>query len=156
MSVTIFGPEQDSLFMNAALEEARLALEKGEVPVGAVVVNEYGDIVARAHNLVEQLCTQTAHAEMRALEQAAALKGDWRLRWHWLYVTLEPCAMCMGLIRLSRLSGLVYGAPSPFFGFRLDNTGTSWVYKEDTLIIINNIQTEQSASLLQRFFEQKR
>jgi tRNA(adenine34) deaminase len=105
----------DEQAMGAALEEAHRAADDGEVPVGAVVVID-GAIVARAHNQVEQLSDATAHAEMIALTQASEARGDWRLEGATLYATLEPCAMCVGAVRLARVERVVYGAADPVAG----------------------------------------
>jgi tRNA(adenine34) deaminase len=153
---TIFGTEKDHIFMQEALVQAQCATAIDEVPIGAVVVNAKGEIVGRGYNSVERDCTQRAHAESLAIEQASKNLGDWRLPGHWLYVTLEPCSMCMGLIKLSRLEGVVYAAPSPLFGFRLDNQDDLWVYKRDTFSIIEGVKKEESAALLKKFFHEKR
>lgn len=108
--------------MKAAISEALKALAKEEVPIGAVIVNKDGHIIARAHNLTEHKHTQAAHAEMLAIEKAGKKIGDWRLEGCWLYVTLEPCAMCYNLAVLSRLDGIVYGAESPLFGYTRKTT----------------------------------
>lgn len=156
MFETVFGKEKDIFFMEEALAQAKLAHEIDEVPIGAVVVNPEGIIVARAHNSVERDCTQRAHAESLAIEYASKAFGDWRLDGYWLYVTLEPCSMCMGLIKLSRLAGVVYGAPSPLFGFRLDNQEDLWVYKKDAFSIIEGVKRDEAAELLKKFFHDKR
>jgi tRNA(adenine34) deaminase len=97
----------DECFMRVALQEATLALEKGEIPVGAVAV--YQDrIIGRGHNTKETLCDPTAHAEMIALRQAAAARKGWRLLGVTLYCTLEPCPMCAGALVQARLFRLVY------------------------------------------------
>jgi tRNA(adenine34) deaminase len=101
--------------MRLALRLASDAAERGEVPIGAVVVYD-GRIIARAHNQVETLCDATAHAEMIALTQAAAAVGDWRLNDCTLVVTKEPCAMCAGAMVNARLGRLVYGCPDPRMG----------------------------------------
>ena len=90
MLETFFGKEKDAGFMDEALAEAGKAYAIDEVPIGAVVVNAEGEIVARAYNSVERDCTQRAHAESLAIERAGKNLGDWRLNGHWLYVTLEP------------------------------------------------------------------
>src|SRR5437762_5882487 len=113
MLETIFGAQKDIFFMQEALAQAQCAADIDEVPIGAILVNSQGEIVGRGYNSVERDCTQRAHAECIAIEQASKKLGDWRLMGHWLYVTLEPCTMCMGLIKLSRLDGIVYGAASP-------------------------------------------
>lgn len=96
--------------MREALAEARLALEHGDVPIGAVLLNDAGEIVGRDHNRREQLHDPTAHAEMLVLSAAARESGDWRLTDHTLIVTLEPCPMCSGAAVWARLSRIVYGA----------------------------------------------
>jgi tRNA(adenine34) deaminase len=154
--VTIFGAEKDQLFMQEALEQAQCAAAIDEVPIGAVVVNPQGEIVGRGYNSVEKDFSQRAHAECLAIEQASKNLGDWRLNGHWLYVTLEPCSMCMGLIKLSRLDGVVYGAASPLFGFRLDNQQDLWVYKKNAFSILEGIKKEESVALLKNFFHKKR
>jgi tRNA(adenine34) deaminase len=156
MFETVFGKERDSTFMAEALAEAQKAYAIDEVPIGAVVVNPEGMIVAWGHNSVERDCTQRAHAESLAIEAAGKKLGDWRLTGCWLYVTLEPCSMCMGLIKLSRLAGVVYGAASPLFGFRLDNQEDLWLYKRDAFSIVEGVKLEESAELLKKFFHNKR
>ncbi|MGA8871509.1 MAG: tRNA adenosine(34) deaminase TadA [Candidatus Acidiferrales bacterium] len=99
----------DAAFMEAALAEARLAAERGEVPVGAVVVAE-GRIVARAGNRTIADCDPTAHAEIIALREAAKAIGNYRLLGASLYVTIEPCAMCAGAMIQARIARLIYGA----------------------------------------------
>jgi tRNA(adenine34) deaminase len=153
---SIFGKEKDLVFMQEALTQAKLAYEIDEVPIGAVVVNSEGDIIARAYNSVERDCTQRAHAECLAIEQAGKSLGDWRLSGCWLYVTLEPCSMCMGLIRLSRLAGVVYGASSPLFGFSLDNADDLWVYKRGVISVVEGVGVDEAADLLKDFFHKKR
>jgi tRNA(adenine34) deaminase len=102
-------------WMRMALEEARIAAEEDEVPVGAIVVAA-GRVVASAHNQREQLADPTAHAEMIALTQAAAALGSWRLERCTLYVTLEPCPMCAGAILQARVPVVVWGAADPKAG----------------------------------------
>ncbi len=107
-------------YMREALKQARKAFEQGEVPIGAVVVGPDGTIIGRGYNKVEQLQQQNQHAEVRAINQACKKIDSWRLLDCSVYVTLEPCGMCMHLIKLSRMRGVVYGANSPLFGYRLD------------------------------------
>lgn len=102
-------------FMGAALEEARLAGVRGEVPVGAVVVHE-GQIVARAGNRTREDRDPTAHAEMLALRAACLARGNERLEGHDLYVTLEPCPMCAGALSAARIARVYYGAADPKSG----------------------------------------
>ncbi len=103
---------EDSHYMELALEEAAIAAEKGEIPVGAVVVCQ-GAVIARAHNRREELQSPTAHAEMLALGDCSVALGSWRLHECTLYVTLEPCIMCVGAILQARISRLVFGCLDP-------------------------------------------
>lgn len=107
--------ESDHYFMQAALAEATLAEHLGEVPVGAVIVHA-GAIIGRGHNLRESSNDPTTHAEMIAIRGAAAELASWRLLDCTLYVTLEPCVMCMGAIILARIPRLVYGCRDPRAG----------------------------------------
>lgn len=100
----------DLELMQAALEEARCALEEGETPIGCVIARE-GKIIARGHNLREQTNDPTAHAEIIAIRRAAKALGSWRLEGCTLCVTLEPCPMCAGAISQARVERLIYGAP---------------------------------------------
>ncbi|HEV2601303.1 MAG TPA: nucleoside deaminase [Candidatus Babeliales bacterium] len=150
-----FGTEKDRYFMNKALGQARKAYALGEVPVGAVVVNSAGKIIARGYNKTESLHSQTGHAEIQALKKASKKIGNWRCQGLWVYVTLEPCPMCMHLLLLSRVSGVVFGAPSPVFGYRLDNATRLAVYQRDAMCIVDH-GIEESAILLRSFFKQKR
>src|SRR5690625_1627635 len=105
----------DLNFMKAALDEARKAFDEGEVPVGAVVVQN-GTVVGRGRNLRETNRDPTAHAEIVALRQAAATMRSWRLTECTLYVTIEPCPMCAGALVMARIRRLVYGASDPKAG----------------------------------------
>ncbi len=144
-------------YMKQALSQAKKAFDQDEVPIGAVLVDAQGKILARASNRVEALGSQTEHAELRALARAGKKQGDWRMEGCWLYVTLEPCAMCMNALILSRCAGVVFGADSPLFGFHtVDKAGSYWLYKKDTLAMIGGVFKEESAQLLQQFFKKKR
>jgi tRNA(adenine34) deaminase len=114
-TMTLFPENDDYRLMALALDEARRATAQGEVPVGALVVID-GTILSSRGNERERRHDPTAHAEMLALRDAAALAGGWRLREATLYVTLEPCAMCAGAIVLARIKRLVYGADDPKAG----------------------------------------
>jgi tRNA(adenine34) deaminase len=103
-------------FMGLALDEARAAGARGEVPVGAVIVSPTGAVVARAGNRTRELSDPTAHAEVLAIRAACAAVGSERLVGHDLYVTLEPCAMCAGAISAARIGRLYYGAADPRSG----------------------------------------
>ncbi len=107
----------DEKYMRLALDEARQALEREEVPIGAIVVGG-GRIVGRGHNLVETLADATAHAEMQAITAATSTLGGKYLNDCTLYVTVEPCAMCAGAIAWSQLGAVVYGAADEKRGFR--------------------------------------
>jgi tRNA(adenine34) deaminase len=148
--------------MRLALREAQLALEEGEVPIGAVVVHadpsaDTCRVVASAHNQREQLRDPTAHAEMIAITQAAEALGSWRLTGCTLYVTLEPCPMCAGAIVLARLPRLVYGATDPKAGavvslYRLVDDPRLNHRAE----IVTGVLAEPCGEILSRFFRQKR
>jgi tRNA(adenine34) deaminase len=107
---------RDETFMRVALEEAVLAAEAGDVPVGAVVVDATGVIVGRGRNRREANQDPTAHAEIEALRDAARARGAWRLAGHSVYVTLEPCPMCAGALVNARVARVVYGCADPKAG----------------------------------------
>ena len=102
--------------MNYALEEAKIAAARGEVPVGAVIVSDAGEVIAQASNRTRELKDPSAHAEMLAIRAASARLGQERLEGYDLYVTLEPCAMCAGVIAAARIRRLYYGASDPKSG----------------------------------------
>ena len=142
-------------FMGKALKQASLALKNNEVPIGAIIVGAENNIIARAYNKIEKAQTQLAHAETLAIRKACKKVGNWRLNGCWIYVTLEPCLMCFGLIGLSRIKGIVFGATSPLFGCGLDNKDAFPVYKKD-LLIRGGYKREECVILLQRFFQGRR
>lgn len=107
--------QDHAAWMRLALSEAQKALEKNEVPIGAIVVHE-GRVIGRGHNLIETLQDPTAHAEMLAITAAANSLASWRLEQSILYVTLEPCMMCTGAVLLARIPLIVYGAADPRYG----------------------------------------
>jgi tRNA(adenine34) deaminase len=148
----------DLYYMRQALVQAHKAAAKDEVPVGAVIVDADGKIIARAHNLVEAKKTQGAHAECLAIAQAGKKRGDWRLEECTIYVTLEPCAHCIQLIIMSRVKRLVYGAASPLFGYTLDTHGMVSIYKNSHFLtsVVAGIEAQESARLMQQFFKNKR
>ena len=143
-------PYDDTYFMKKALQEAEEAFEKGEVPVGAVIVIK-DRIIARGHNLTEQLNDVTAHAEMQAITAAANFLGGKYLKDCTLYVTLEPCQMCAGALYWSQISKIVYGAKDTERGFGV--MGTTLHPKTK---VIGGVLENEASSLLKRFFEQKR
>ncbi len=143
-------------FMQLALQEAEYALAENEVPVGAVIVHE-GRIIAAAHNQREQLRDPTAHAEMIAITQAAALRGSWRLDGCTLYVTLEPCPMCAGAIVQARIPTVVYGAADPKAGA----VQTLYRLLDDPRLNhraqnVSGVLAEACGQVLTRFFQQQR
>ena len=138
-------------FMEEALKEARKAFDKGEVPVGAVVVCQ-NKIIARAHNQTEQLTDATAHAEMLAVTAAAHGLGSKYLNECTLYVTLEPCVMCAGALHWVQLQKLVYGADDVQRGFSLVKTPLLHPKTE----IVNGIKKNPSKELIDSFFRRIR
>ncbi|MFD0862996.1 nucleoside deaminase [Sungkyunkwania multivorans] len=143
-------PFTDEYFMKKALQEAQEAFEKGEIPVGAVVViNER--IIARAHNLTELLNDVTAHAEMQAITSAANFLGGKYLHHCTMYVTLEPCQMCAGALYWSQISKIVYGAIDDQRGCTV--MGTKLHPKTE---MIGGVLEEECGRLLKRFFIEKR
>lgn len=143
-------PFDDHYFMKRAFEEAQIAFEKGEVPVGAVVVVE-DRIIARAHNLTEQLTDVTAHAEMQAITAASHFLGGKYLNQCTLYVTLEPCVMCSGALYWSQLKKVVYGAVDQKRGGL--STGVQLHPKTE---IVSGIMEEETSELMKSFFAKKR
>lgn len=143
-------PFDDSYFMKKALQEAEDAFEKGEIPVGAVVVIN-DRVIARAHNLTELLNDVTAHAEMLAITAAANFLGGKYLVNCTLYVTLEPCQMCAGALYWSQISRIVYGARDKERG--CINLNTKLHPKTE---ITGGVMADEASQLLKRFFIQKR
>lgn len=143
-------PYDDSYFMKKALQEAEYAFEQNEIPVGAVIVIQ-DRIIARAHNLTEQLNDVTAHAEMQAITAAANFLGGKYLRACTLYVTLEPCQMCAGALYWSQIGKIVFGAKDEQRGCGV--MGTQLHPKTD---ITGGILAMESTTLLKRFFEKRR
>ena len=147
----------DDELMGTALEEARAALEHGDVPIGCVVVVE-GEIVARRHNERELAGDPTAHAEVLAVRDAAAAVGDgWRLPGATVVVTVEPCPMCAGAILAARAERVVFGAADPKAGAlgTLYNLGADPRLHHE-LDIVGGVRAEESAALVQSFFSQRR
>ncbi len=140
----------DRYFMQRALQEAEIAYEKGEVPVGAVITVR-DRIIARAHNLTEQLKDVTAHAEMQAITAAANFLGGKYLNECTLYVTLEPCQMCAGALYWSQLSRLVFGAYDPQRGY--SSMGGQLHPRTE---VVGGIMEEEAAALMKQFFIERR
>lgn len=143
-------PFDDIYFMKKALQEAEAAFEKGEIPIGAVIVIE-NRIIARTHNLTETLNDVTAHAEMQAITAAANFLGGKYLNNCTLYVTLEPCQMCAGALYWSQISNIVFGAKDEQRGCGV--MGTTLHPKTK---IKGGIMAEEASQLMKRFFVEKR
>lgn len=143
-------PFDDHYFMKRALQEAEVAFERGEIPVGAVIAVE-NRIIARAHNLTEQLHDVTAHAEMQAITAAANFLGGKYLHKCTLYVTLEPCPMCAGALYWSQIPKIVYGARDPERGY-IEMKSTLHPKTE----VVGGVLEEASSSLLKAFFAARR
>lgn len=143
-------PFDDTYFMKRALQEAEAAYEKGEIPVGAVIVID-NKIIARGHNLTETLTDVTAHAEMQAITAAANFLGGKYLQKCTLYVTLEPCQMCAGALYWSQISNIVYGARDEVRGCIHLKTKL-----HPKTIIKGGVLADEAAVLLKRFFIERR
>lgn len=162
------GLQADQEYMRMALEEARIAFDEGEVPIGSVVVHQAIDpatrralteprVIARAHNMREQLRDPAAHAEFLAMEQAARKLDAWRLSDCTVYVTLEPCVMCAGLMHQARVRRCVYGAPDKKAGA----LGTLYSINSDERLnhrfeALSGVLGDECADILRRFFQQRR
>ena len=143
-------PFDDAYFMKKAMQEAVTAFDKGEVPVGVVIVLK-DQIIARAHNLTEPLNDVTAHAEMQAFTAAADFLGGKYLKECTMYVTLEPCQMCAGASYWAQLGKIVYGASEPDRGFV--NLKTKLHPKTK---VISGVLENECSQILKRFFAEKR
>ena len=148
---------KDREYMAIALDEARLAMESGEVPVGAVLIDDEGGVVVRAHNLCESERDATAHAEIQAIREAGRRLSRWRLNGCTLYVTLEPCSMCAGAIMAARISRLVYGATDARAGavesiFNIPGHPSLGPSPEITA----GVMEDECKDLLQKFFAERR
>ena len=143
--------------MRAALAEAAAAVATGDVPVGAVVIDDAGVIVGRGRNRREADGDPTAHAELDAIRAAARVTGEWRLDGLTLVVTLEPCTMCAGAVTSARLAGLVFGAADP----RAGAVGSLWDVVRDQRLtpvpeVIGGVLASECLAVLSRFFSERR
>ena len=148
--------KQDERYMQMAIEQARIAEENGDVPIGAVIVGENG-IIGKAYNQREQLQDPTAHAEIIALTQAAAAMENWHLNGCTIYVTLEPCPMCAGALVLARMDRLVYGCDDPKSGA----CGSLYNIVHDErlnhrLEVTSGVLADECSQQLQEFFAKRR
>jgi tRNA(adenine34) deaminase len=143
--------------MRAALAEARAALDSGDVPVGAVILDASGTVIARGSNRREADGDPTAHAEIVAIRAAARTVGEWRLDGLTLVVTLEPCTMCAGAITAARLSRVVFGAADP----RAGAVGSLWDVVRDQRLapvpeVIGEVLADECLNVIRRFFSEHR
>lgn len=143
-------PFTDEYFMKKALQEAEMAFEKDEIPVGAIIVID-NKVIARGHNLTEMLNDVTAHAEMQAITAAANFLGGKYLIGCTLYVTLEPCQMCAGALYWSQISKIVYGASDENRGF--EKMGTQ-LHPKTT--VVRGVLADEASEFMKRFFAKKR
>ena len=140
----------DEYFMKKALQEAEMAFDKGEIPVGAIIVVN-NTVIARSHNLTELLNDVTAHAEMQAITAAANFLGGKYLKDCTLYVTLEPCQMCAGALYWSQITKIVYGASDEHRGFM--KMGTQLHPKT---VVVSGVMANEASELMKRFFSARR
>ena len=143
--------------MRQAIEQANIAGERGDIPIGVVIVTDQGEIIARAGNSREQRKDPTAHAEILALRAAGAQLGDWRIARSTMYVTLEPCPMCAGAITMARVPQLVIGAWNEEYGA----VGSRWDLVRDQRMnhqveVIPGVLENETGQLLREFFSEKR
>ena len=146
----MINPFTDEYFMKKALQEAEMAFEKGEIPVGAIIVVA-DKVIARSHNLTELLNDVTAHAEMQTITAAANFLGGKYLTGCTLYVTLEPCQMCAGALYWSQISKIVFGARDEQRGFM--TMGTKLHPKTN---VVSGVMASEAADLMKRFFIERR
>ena len=147
----------DVSYMRLAIEEAKSAARRGEVPVGAVLVNAEGDVIARTGNAPISICDPTAHAEILALRDGAYASDNYRLGGMSLYVTLEPCTMCAGAISNARIARVIYGAPD-VKGGAVEN-GVKF-FDQPTCHhrpeVTGGVLASECAKLLKAFFKERR
>lgn len=146
----------DQDFMREALAEAKIAFEKGEIPIGAVIVRD-GEILARDHNRREEQADPTAHAEILVMREAGRVLGGWRLPNTTLYVTIEPCPMCAGALVQARVARVVYGAADSKAGA----VHSLYTITEDDrlnhrLEVTGGVLAEEAANLMRDFFRTRR
>ena len=143
--------------MRAAMSEARRAIESGDVPIGAIVLDPTGAVIGRGHNAREASGDPTAHAEVVAVRQASASLGGWRLKGCTLVVTLEPCTMCAGAVVLARVSTLVFGA----YDAKAGAVGSLWDVVRDRRLnhrpdVVGGVLAVETGDLLSDFFARQR
>ena len=155
-SASLLNPEKMNLFIDAAIEEANKAYQKGEVPVGAVIARD-DTIISRAHNLIETNQDATSHAEILAIKEASKFLNNWRLNNCTLYVTLEPCVMCMGAIHNSRIQKVVFGAYDKVAGACGSVVDMSFDNRAKRKIeCLGGVMDAECLKILQDFFKERR
>lgn len=155
-TMNIIKLKKDEDFMSIALNQAKIAFKKKEFPVGALIVSKDNIIISKSYNKVEKNKSQSKHAEIIAIEKACKKIGNWRLLNCTIYVTLEPCLMCMGLICLSRIERLVFGVSSLKFGYNIDNYDCPDLYKKHIKGIKKGVCSNKIEALLKQFFKKGR
>jgi len=150
--------DHDETYMRIALDMAQAAAQAGETPVGAVIIDPAdGTVIAAAHNAPIGLHDPTAHAEVQALRAAALKRGNYRLTGLWLYVTLEPCAMCAGAISHARIGRVIYGADDPKGGALAHGPK---LFSQPTIHwrpdVTGGVLAEESSAMLKGFFKARR
>lgn len=141
-------------YMKEALVQANKAYKKEEVPIGTVIVKD-GKIIAKAYNQMEHKKKCTCHAEILAIEKASKKIGNWRLNGCSIYITLQPCLMCLGAIVQARIKKIVYAADSTYLNEQ-DQQCFEYICKKNEIVVEKNIYKTESVKLLQNFFKKKR
>ena len=153
--MTMVNQDKDLFYMQLALDQARSAAEQGEVPVGAVLVHK-DEILGRAHNQVITINDPTAHAEILALRHACKLRKNCRLPGSVMYVTLEPCAMCLGAIVQARISRVVFGAHDPKAGAVESIMKFPFEKTNHHVSVHSGVLSEECSRILRDFFKERR
>ncbi|MGT2743400.1 tRNA adenosine(34) deaminase TadA [Streptococcus plurextorum] len=154
--MTVFTEEEKEYYMHEALKEAQKSLDKGEIPIGCVIVKN-GTIIGRGHNAREEQNSAIMHAEIMAINEANKIEKNWRLLDTTLFVTIEPCIMCSGAIGLSRIPRVIYGASNAKFG----GAGSLYDILRDERLnhrveVESGLLETLCAQILQNFFRQSR
>ncbi|MBF0411385.1 MAG: nucleoside deaminase [Desulfamplus sp.] len=147
----------DIYYMSLAIEQAQTAASLDEVPVGSVITDSFGNIIGHGYNKTISMCDPTAHAEIVAIKAAALNVGNYRICGTTIYVTIEPCIMCMGAIIHARVARLVYGAPDPKWGA----AGSLYNFNHDkrlnhTIDITSGVCLNETREIIRHFFREKR
>lgn len=139
-----------------ALRQAQIAYDRGEVPIGAVIVSSQGETLGQGYNQTETLSCQDQHAEMCAVRAACRANQNWRLDGCTLYVTVQPCIMCLGLVLLSRCERIVYGVSSPLFGYSLSEEEIYQLHPGRLKSIHKGVLAAEAENLMKNFFKKQR